>query len=49
MCNSLVCTIFDWLIVIGGCWLGLLVLTLATVFFWQLIKTILEGFKNDDW
>lgn len=48
MCSSLIRTIFDWLMVIGACWLGLLALILATVLFWQLVTLIIEDFKNTD-
>lgn len=48
MCNSLIRTIFDWLMVIGACWLGLLALIVATVLFWQFIILMIEDFKNDD-
>lgn len=49
MCSSLICTISNWVMFIGACWLGLLALILATVLFWQLLKTMIEDFKNDDW
>lgn len=48
MCSSLIRTIFDWLMVIGACWLGLLALILATVLFWQLVTLIIEDFKDND-
>lgn len=48
MCNSLMSTLGNWLIFIGACWLGILALILATVFFWQLITLLIEDFKDDD-
>lgn len=48
MCNSLICELTDWLIFIGLSWLGLLTLIVATVLFWQMIKLLVEDFKNND-
>ena len=46
MCDSLMHTIGNWLMLIGACWLGLLALILVTVVFWQLLKLMLEDFKE---
>ena len=48
MCNSFMCDIANWLIFISVCWIGLLVLIMVTIVFWQLITLMLEDFKNDD-
>lgn len=48
MCKSLLCEMYDWLLFIGACWLGLLALVLATVLFWQLVILVIEGFKDND-
>ena len=46
MCNSLMCTITDWLIFIGMVWVGLMCLIAFTIVMWQLVKTLLEDFKE---
>jgi hypothetical protein len=49
MCGSLMCDIAHWLIFISACWIGLLAVIALTIIIWQLIVTMIEDFKNDDW
>ena len=49
MCDSLMWNITHWFIFISAWWIGLLALVALTVVLWQLITTMIEDFKNDDW